>query len=170
MKLSMKTAGTTALATLTLTLAALAAAGCGKSTKTDSATTTSAAVGSGMKGSCNLRKQASTCSEETEKSDPMGLAKSLCDALKGTWSEVPCPKDNVVGTCLDKDGSTTAYYADGDSPRELDDAKASCETISEGKFTAIAAPKATAAAAPTTPAAPAAKPAAKPPAGKPAKK
>jgi hypothetical protein len=155
MKLSMKTAGTTALAALTLTLA-LTTSGCGKTAKTDGTTTTSAAaVTKRLKGSCNLRSQASTCSEETDASDPMDLAKGLCDALKGTWSEGTCPKDNIVGTCLDKDGSTTSYYADGEAPRDLDDAKSSCETISEGKFTAIAAPKpaATAAAATSIPAA-----------------
>lgn len=167
MKLSMRTPITTALAALTLTLTL---AGCGKSTKSDGTTTTSAAVvaAGGMKGSCNLRKEASTCSEETDKSDPIGLAKGLCDALKGTWSDGPCPKDNVVGACLDKDGSTTAYYADGDAPRDLDDAKASCETINEGKFTALTAPKpkptVAAAPPPTPPTTP------KPGGGKPAKK
>ena len=166
MKLSMRmaTVGTLAIATLALATTA----GCGKSAKTDGTTTTSAAiVAKGMKGSCDLRNQAGTCSEETDASDSMGLAKGLCDALKGAWSDAPCPKDNAVGTCLDKDGSTTTYYAGGESPRDLDDAKASCETISEGKFTAalVPPPKATVAApAATTTAAP------KPAVGKPAKK
>lgn len=153
---------------LALVASALATgAGCGKSTKSDSTSTTAAAVeGKGMKGSCNLRKETSTCSEESDKSDPMGLAKGLCDALKGTWSTDPCPKDNIVGTCSDKDGSVTSYYADGDAPRDLDDAKASCEVINEGKFTAIAAPKPKAVAT----AAPAAAPQPTAKSGKPAKR
>lgn len=175
MKLSMRTGMTTALLTLTAALTAGATVGCGKSAKTEGTTTTSAAVvgKDAMKGSCNLEKAASTCSEESEKSDPLGLAKGLCDALKGTWSDGPCPKANVVGTCLDKDGSLTSYYSDGDAPRDLDDSKASCETLNEGKFTALAAPKPPPAATPTpAPTQAAAKPAAKAgaPAGKPAKK
>ncbi len=134
----------TAAATLTtLTLASLFA--CGKSDKADPMTTGATAASKapgGILGSCNVRKEASTCSEETEKSDPMQLSKSLCSALKGVWSEGKCPQDAVVGTCIDKDGSTTYYYADGDAPRDLDSAKSSCEIISEGKFTAVAKPPA----------------------------
>src|SRR5262249_54251668 len=140
------------------------ASGCGKSPKTDTTTTTAATTESksGIKGSCNLRKDTGTCSQETDKSDDMGLAKGLCEALKGTWSTGPCPQDDkVVATCSDKDGSMTVYSADGDAPRDLDDAKVSCETINEGKFTAIRAPKTAAvAAAPAKPAAKPAKPAA----------
>jgi hypothetical protein len=98
---------------LAAAFAVLSLAACSKSAKKD-ATTTSATTadkpGGGVKGSCNLRKEASTCSEETEKSDPMGLSKSLCGALKGVWIDGKCPQDGVVGTCADKDGSTTYYY------------------------------------------------------------
>jgi hypothetical protein len=166
MKLSMRTVVATTLAAAM----AVVCAACGKSTKAEGTTTTSAAVvakGASLKGSCDLRSQAGTCSEETGASDPMGLAKGLCDALKGVWSEGPCPTGDVVGTCLDKDGSTTAYYAGGAAPRDLDDAKSSCETISEGKFTAVAAPKPTATASATGVAAAAP---AKPGGGKPTKK
>ncbi len=146
------------------TLVVFTLVACGKSDKTDSATTTAAAAKApgGVIGSCNVRKEASTCSEDTEKSDPMGLSKSLCSALKGVWSEGKCPQDALVGTCADKDGSTTYYYADGDAPRDLDSAKSSCEIINEGKFTAIAKPAtaatSTAAAAATAPSKPAAAP------------
>jgi hypothetical protein len=147
-------------------LATLSVVACGKSTTTDPTTTgasatTAASAAGGITGSCNVRKEASTCSEDTEKSDPMGLSKSLCSALKGVWTPGKCPQDGVVGTCADKDGSTTYYYADGDSPRDLDSAKASCETINEGKFTAIAKPPPPAAPSTATPK-PASAPAAKP--------
>jgi hypothetical protein len=146
---------------LVAALCLFALVGCGKSTKNDPTTTSAATAkaASAMKGSCNLRKEASTCSEETDKSDPMGLAKGLCDALKGTWSDGKCPQDSVVGSCVDKDGSNTYYYADGDAPRDLDSAKSSCEVLNEGKFTAIATatpPKA--ANDPPSPAAKTAKP------------
>jgi hypothetical protein len=160
----------------TLVAAALVAvafaSGCSKSPKTDTTTTTAATADSksGIKGSCNLRKDTGSCSQETDKSDDMGLAKGLCDALKGTWSTGPCPQDDkVVGTCADKDGSMTVYYSDGDAPRDLDDAKSACETINEGKFTAIAAPKtaqATPAPNPAPKAAPKAAAPAKPAAAK----
>jgi hypothetical protein len=137
----------------TLALVALAALpACGKSTSTDPTTTSASAstAAGGITGSCNVRKEASTCSEDTEKSDPMGLSKSLCSALKGVWSPGKCPQDAVVGTCSDKDGSTTYYYSDGDAPRDLDSAKSSCEILNEGKFTAIAKPPAAASATAAT--------------------
>jgi hypothetical protein len=135
-------------------LAILTLAACGRSSKTDGAPLTSATTSaehSGVKGSCSLRKEASTCNEETEKSDPMGLSKGLCEALKGVWSDGKCPQDKVVGTCADKDGSTTYYYSDGEAARDVDGAKSSCEIINEGKFTAIAAPAPSAATAKSTP-------------------
>jgi hypothetical protein len=144
---------------LAVALAVFALVGCGRSSKNDPTTTTSATTAAGIKGSCNLRKEASTCSEETEKSDPMGLSKGLCEALKGVWIEGKCPQDNVVGTCGDKDGSTTYYYSDGQAARDVDGAKSSCEIINEGKFTAVAVP-----AAASTQAAAKAAPKAKPPA------
>jgi hypothetical protein len=110
---------------------------CGKATKSDATTTSAAAATSNaVKGSCNLRKEQSTCSEETERSDPMGLAKGLCDALKGVWTSGKCPQENIVGVCVDKDESNTYYYSDGDAPRDLDSAKSSCEILNEGRFTA----------------------------------
>jgi hypothetical protein len=128
--------------TAAVALAVFSLVACGKSDKTDPTTTgaSAAAAAGGSTGSCNVRKEASTCSEDTEKSDPMGLSKSLCSALKGVWSPGKCPEDAVVGTCADKDGSTTYYYADGDAPRDLDSAKSSCQILNEGKFTAIAKP------------------------------
>jgi hypothetical protein len=141
-------------------LAVFSLAACSKSSKND-ATTTSATTPDkpgGVTGSCNLRKEASTCSEETEKSDPMGLSKGLCGALKGVWIDGKCPQDNVVGTCADKDGSMTYYYSDGEAARDVDGAKSSCEIINEGKFTALAAPASSAAAPAHTAAASAPKP------------
>jgi hypothetical protein len=154
-----------------LVAAALTTVACGKTPKTDSTTTTAATTDTkaagGIKGSCNLRKDTGTCSQETDKSDDMGLAKGLCEALKGTWSTGPCPQDDkVLGTCADKDGSTTFYYSDGDAPRDLDDAQVSCEKISEGKFTAIAKPKTAVAAAPAAAPKNAPKPAAAKPGAK----
>jgi hypothetical protein len=147
--------------TLAAALSMLALAGCSRSSNNDAATTTSATTADkaagGVKGSCNLRKEASTCNEETQKSDPLGLSKGLCEALKGVWIDGKCPQDSVVGTCADKDGSMTYYYSDGQAARDVDAAKSSCEIINEGKFTAVAAPAApsgtTAKAAPaaTTP-------------------
>jgi len=153
-----------------VTLVLSSALACGKSTSTDPTTTgasaNAAAAAGGITGSCNVRKVASTCSEDTEKSDPMGLSKSLCSALKGVWTPGKCPQDALVGTCADKDGSTTYYYLDGDAPSDADSAKAACETLSEGKFTLIAKPPAPAAASATATAAPKPTPATAPkPAG-----
>jgi hypothetical protein len=148
-------------------LAVTALTACSKSSKNDPTITSAAASAAasdkgGIKGSCNLRKENGNCSEETEKSDPMGLSKGLCEALKGTWSEGKCPQDNLVGSCTDKDGSTIYYYSDGPTGRDVDDAKSSCEVINEGKFTALAQPKPLASDPPKHAAAPAAAPKAKP--------
>jgi hypothetical protein len=150
MKLSMFALG---LGTLTVALSLTA---CGKKSEENkgTTTTTSAASGGGsaLRGSCTQKETALSpkrCSEDTEKSDPLELAKSFCEGMQGTWADKgACATDGRVASCAAKSGSTTYYYDSGES--SLDDAKSHCETILEGKLTVIAQPAKKAAAAATT--------------------
>jgi hypothetical protein len=134
---------------LTVPALALALGGCGRS-KTEKAddpgqaTTTGAAVANAkagaIKGSCSLRTTASSCSQETDKSDELGLAKGLCEAIKGTWADhAPCPEDHLVAKCEAKEGHVTSYYSDGALPYDADSAKEACNLPGD-KLTLVAAP------------------------------
>lgn len=144
MKLSMFALG---LGTLTVALSLTA---CGKKSEDNkgTTTTTSASGGSALRGSCTQKATALSpkrCSEDTEKSDPLELAKSFCEGMQGAWADKGgCGADARVASCAAKSGSTTYYYDSGDT--SLDDAKSHCESILEGKLTVLAQPTKKAAA------------------------
>jgi hypothetical protein len=116
-------------------------AGCGKkdSDKPETASTTSAAA---VKASCDVLSVAGTCNEYT-KEDAFGLSKGLCEGFKGNYSNKPCPTDNLVGTCMMKDGEAKKYYVTKDAfaSFSVDEAKKECESdLLKGTFTASANP------------------------------
>src|SRR5262245_21225219 len=109
MKLSMFVLGLSAV-TVALSLTA-----CSKKSDDGNGTTSTtgaATGGSKLRGSCTQKETIMSpkrCSEDTEKSDPLELAKGFCEGMSGTWANGACTADQRVASCAAKSGSTTYY-------------------------------------------------------------
>lgn len=126
-----------------LTCLGVALSGCGKkSDERTAATTASSAAASNGHATCNLIPVAGKC-DEYAKEDPLGMAKSLCEGFKGTYSSTTCPQEGLVGTCAMKGDDKKRYYVTKDELTSFspDDARKDCESdLVQGKFTPVATP------------------------------
>jgi hypothetical protein len=132
---------------------AMTSLACGKKTdERSAATTTSSATATNGRATCNMIPVAGKC-DEYGKEDPLGMARSLCEGFKGTYSMAACPQDGLVGTCVMKGEDRKRYYVTKDEPTSFsaDDARKDCENdLVQGKFTPVANPPKKPAVAPSS--------------------